>query len=231
MKMYHHESKKGSVSGVFTLIELLVVIAIIAILASMLLPALNNAREKAKAIACANNLKQIASGQAIYLGDYYDMLPPMCWGSNTLGCWYEGLLPYIGGLSDDKELLSGTTYKYYPPVLNCSSGVNHDNIVRGSKYTPSGGTMQYVYTSYMVNYNNYIDLGGWVFPGRKLSQIENVSAKVFALDGHIWNRWYVQYTNNVLFAFYHGEQKANVLWLDGHVSGMTCNELLDSANW
>ncbi len=87
----------------FTLIELLVVIAIIAILAAMLLPALAQAREKARQVSCISNLKQAGLGHLMYANDNAEML--VVYGIN--GCargsscvqWWTLMKPYI---TDDK---------------------------------------------------------------------------------------------------------------------------------
>lgn len=121
----------------FTLIELLIVIAIIAILAALLLPALNKAREKARSIHCVGKLRQIGQAANLYAGDYAGVLPPaQITGRGTVGIignitnlsWVAGTWPYlIGGKMNYGISMAQKFYICDAGLLQTASGGTQTN--------------------------------------------------------------------------------------------------------
>ena len=208
----------------FTLIELLVVVAIIAILASLILPALKGARERVKSIYCMNNEKQMATAFLSYCGEWDGWLPSSMCTSSPWGSWSYLIAPYLGM---EWSSTSGSFPSSGQPVFYCPSADRYkiDTAIGGNLlWNLSYGYNRHFYETakipcrissitnpskcLLVADLEYVDNVTY-FDGCNMSS--HVRLKYYNLNNH-------QQGSPAYFAYRHSLQ-ANMLFIDGHSNG------------
>ncbi len=223
-------TNKQKFSG-FTLVELLVVVAIIALMVSILLPALGKARTQARAVVCASQMKQISLAFCTYVMDNKGDIPiAYRIMANNIGSrpWIWALLPYIGGDSAKEA-----TWEEPADLWFCPS--DKDPYPMG--FSPHNQK----YTSYALNgYYKKAGAGsGWTLaspelrfgPGGKykLDNIRMASDCMFMIETSYYGQVYDIYNPNLLqynpdwqghhrytSGFYH-DQAMNIMFVDSHI--------------